>query len=396
MNLLSLSQWINFLSSAFLSLQDGLLHGLAALGLTHTSHGQPAWPFSQRLSGTVMLIDHSVARQFLYALACSAAAALAICLALLWRRSRLILLLAAVVLVYVSSWPDRQLLLSTANPTSFHVSPTGFSASAIVHGQQLYLQNCVNCHGVDGKGDTPHGLSLPVMPPNLASTLLWRRADGDLFWQIANGAGDRHGNSSMPSFGTRLSDQDIWALIDFMKANAAGTSIHEIGSWEQPVALPSISNTCGQTAQSSTAAWRGLRVRVILASTNQPQAFPLEDPRLHSVVLSQEAIALPPARAGTPAIDCLIRSSDAWQALSIITGVASDQLAGTQLLTDRDGWLRARRSAREGKSDGWSESDILCRAPTSGKLADGLDGLIAAMDEEPVRFDKTGFVHTNQ
>ena len=396
MNLLSLSYWINLLLSTFLTLQDGLLHGLAALGLTHTSHGQPAWPFSQRLSGAVMLIDHSVARQFLYALACSAAAVLAILLALLWRRGRLILLLAAVLLVYVSSWPDRQLLLSNANPTSFHVSPTGFSASAIVHGQQLYLQNCVNCHGVDGKGDTAHGLSLSVMPPNLASTLLWRRTDGDLFWQIANGVSDRHGNSSMPGFGTRLNDQEIWTLIDFMKANAAGTSIRDIGNWEQPVALPGISSTCDQTAQSSTTAWRGLRVRVILASANQPQTLPLEDPRLHSVVLSQDAIALPPARAGAPVIDCLIRSSDAWRALSIITGIASDQLAGTQLLTDRDGWLRARRPASEGKTGGWSESDILCRAPTSGKLADGLDGLIAAMDEEPVRFVKAGIVHASQ
>ena len=393
MSLLSLSDWINLLLGAIQAFQDGFLHTLAALGLAQTSHGQPAWPFAERLSGDVLLIDRSIARQLLSALGFSAVALLALVIALAWRRGRVVMLLATVAIVFFTPWPDHRLLLAPAEPTSFHTSPTGFSAAAIVHGRQVYEQRCASCHAVDGKGDTPLALSLPVSPPNLAGGLLWRRADGELFWKIAYGVRDRQGAATMPGFTRQLTDNDVWALIDFMKANAAGASIRAIGAWDQPVALPAGVGDCSRQALRSN----GQRVRVILASARQPAALPLDDPRLRSVILANGALQLQPPRAGAPAIDCLSRSKDAWQALSIITGIDSDQLAGTQLLTDRDGWLRARKLPADGNG-AWSASDILCRAPTDmdeGKSSKpgGLDGLIAAMDAEPVRFVKGGFVH---
>ncbi|ASU38502.1 cytochrome C [Herbaspirillum sp. meg3] len=396
----SLSDWINLLLSAIQVLQESFLHALATLGLAQSSHGQPAWPFSHRLSGEVLLIDRSVARQLLSALGWSAAALLSFTIALLWRRGRLAMLLISVVIVLFTSWPNRRLLLAPAEPTSFHVSPSGFSAAAIVHGKQLYDQRCASCHAADGKGDTPLALSTPVAPPNLASGLLWRRADGELFWKIAYGMHDHRGTTTMPGFTGSLTDNDLWDLIDFMKANAAGTSIRDIGTWDQPVALPTLTSNCEKSSPSSAGLlnpWRGQRVRLVLASAKQPASFPLDDPRLRSVILADGAVSLPASHAGAPAIDCLMHSDDAWKALSIITGVAVDKLAGTQLLTDRDGWLRARKPADD--KGNWSESDILCRAPTTmnkDNAAGGLDSLIAAMDAEPVRFVKGGFVHTTQ
>lgn len=396
----SLSDWINLLLSAIQVLQENFLHALAALGWAHSSHGQPAWPFSHRLSGEVMLIDRSVARQLLSALGWSAAALLSVSIALVWRHGRVAMLLIAVVIVFFTSWPDRQLLLAPAEPTSFHVSPSDFSAAAIVHGKQLYDQRCAACHAADGKGDTPLALSAPVAPPNLAGGLLWRRADGELFWKIAYGMHDRHGAITMPGFTRQLTDNDLWDLIDFMKANAAGASIRDIGAWDQPIPLPALASGCEQSPPTSVASsnpWRGQRVRLVLASAKQPASFPLDDPRLRSVILADGAVALPASHAGAPAIDCLMHSDAAWQALSIITGIDADKLAGTQLLTDRDGWLRARKLADD--NGNWSESDILCRAPTTmskDNAAGGLDSLIAAMDAEPVRFVKDGFVHAVQ
>lgn len=199
----------------------------------------------------------------------------------------------------------------------------------------------------------------------------------------------------MPGFTLQLTDNDVWALIDFMKADAAGASIRAIGYWAQPVALPTGAGAgdCSKQATHSG----GQRVGVILASARQPAALPLDDPRLRNAILADGALKLPAPQAGAPAIDCLSRSADAWQALSIITGIDSDQLAGTQLLTDRDGWLRVRKLPAD-SNGAWSESDILCRAPAemeAGKpnKSGGLDGLIAAMDAEPVRFVKGGFVH---
>ncbi|WP_034293472.1 cytochrome c [Herbaspirillum sp. RV1423] len=394
MSLLSLSDWINPLLIAFQDLQEGFLHALAALRLAQTSHGQPAWPFAQRLSGEVLLIDRSVARQLLEALGFVAIALLSLAVAALWRRGRIVMLLIAVVLAFFAPWPDRGLLLAPAEPTSFHVSPSGFSAAAIVHGKRVYDQRCASCHAADGKGDTPLALSLPVSPPNLASGLLWRRADGELFWKIAYGARDRLGATTMPGFTRQLTDSDVWALIDFMKANAAGTSIREIGSWDQPVALPAVATDCGDVSRRTVGQRHGQRVRIILASAQQPASFPLDDPRLRSIILANGAVNKPTSQPGEPAIDCMANSRDAWQALSIITGIDSDKLAGTQLLSDRDGWLRARKAANDGNGN-WSESDILCRAPAAMKkdARGGLDELIAAMDAEPVRFVKGGFIH---
>lgn len=401
MNLLSLSDWINLLLVSLQSLQDGFLHLLAALGLAQTSHGQPAWPFARRLSGDVLLIDRSVARQLLSALGFSLAAVLSCIVALLWRRGRILMLLTTVVLLFFTPWPDSKLLSAPAEPTSFHVSASGFSATAIVHGQQVYAQHCASCHAVDGKGDTPLALSLPLSPPNLAGGLLWRRADGELFWKIAYGMRGRHGETTMPGFTRQLNDADVWSVIDFMKANAAGASIREIGVWDQPVALPSVTADCAGTSRQSVAQWHGQRTRVILASAQQPQRFPLDDPRLRSLILTTGPLARPTSQPGAPAIECMARSTEAWQALSIITGIDTDKLAGTQLLIDRDGWLRARKLPGESNSN-WSESDILCRAPASMKdtassaNGNGLDNLIAAMDAEPVRFVKGGFVHATQ
>jgi hypothetical protein len=82
--------------------------------------------------------------------------------------------------------------------------------------------------------------------------------------------------------------------------------------------------------------------------------------------------------------------------LALIAG--TDRLAGTQLIADRDGWLRVR--GEPGKA-GWSDDDLVCRserataAPGQGAafLTDGLGALIARMDAEPVRFVKGGFIH---
>ena len=91
--------------------------------------------------------------------------------------------------------------------------------------------------------------------------------------------------------------------------------------------------------------------------------------------------------------ECILESQDAWNAFALIAG--TDRLAGTQLLADRDGWLRALGAPGRG---GWSEDDLLCRAEaapiaSTSRPMDGLGLLIERMDAEPVRFLKGGFVH---
>lgn len=368
---------IDWMLRAMQGLQQGALQLSSLLGLARDVDGQPAWPFALRLSGEVMLIDRGVARALLAALGYTGAALLLALAAIAWRRGRAPLLAAAVALALFTPWPQADLLTTAATPTSFHTSPTGFSAAAIVRGEQLYRKQCLTCHGADGKGNTPLAQALPVAPPNLSSGLLWRRFDGDVYWSL------RHGKGAMPAFGAQLSVADSWALIDYMKANAAGVGIADTGAWPRPVALPDLAVECRDGRTRRTAQWRGQRVRLVIG---KPGAEDTEDPRLQSVLLGS------PAADAVGAIACASNSADSLRAIAIIT--AQEKLAGTELLADRDGWLRARSSG-----GAWSQGDMLCRSPIASSQAlpptdaDGIDQLIAAMDGDPVRYVKGGFVH---
>ena len=381
------ADWLNLLIGLLQGAQLQLLRVVDALGLARQVHGQPAWPWSQRLSGENLLIDLGQARSLAWTLVFVAAALLALLLALLWQRPRFYFLAVMPMLLIAAPWPEAHVVLVPATPTSFQASPTGFTAASIARGRELYEQNCVACHGADGRGEGPLAASLAVWPPNLSGPLLWRRADGDLLWRILHGTRDaQHGRATMPGFGAKIDESDAWALIDYMKALGAGQSLRALGSWPQPIGLPDMAVRCGSQPPRWLASWRGQRVRIVAGN-----AAPPEDPRLVTVLL------VPPSpMASGASADCVVQSAAAWEALTLITG--TDRLAGTQLIADRDGWLRVRG---EPGNAGWSDDDLVCRsertpaAPGQGTAspADGLGALIARMDAEPVRFIKGGFIH---
>lgn len=379
--------WLNLLIGLLQGAQLQLLHLLDALGLVSHAHGQPAWPWALRLSGENLLIDPGQARRLGLTVVVLAVAVLTLLLAALWHRRRVWLVAAAALLVALAPWPEANVVLVPAYPTSFQTSPTGFTADSIERGRVLYAAQCVACHGTDGRGQGPLAASQPVWPPNLGGPLLWRRADGDVLWHVMNGMRDRRGAPTMPGFGGVLRDADAWALIDFMKAQGAGESLRAAGLWTQPIAPPDVAVQCKGKPPRSLNSWRGQRLRIVAAGASVPPL--LDDPRLVTVFLAPDATT-----AVSQAGDCIAASSAAWAAFSLVA--ATSQLAGTQLIVDRDGWLRARGEPGKGA---WSDDDLLCRteqpasAGTRPLAPDGLGALIARMDAEPVRFVKGGFVH---
>ncbi|RCW69161.1 c-type cytochrome [Pseudorhodoferax soli] len=379
------TEWLNQLIAALQAAQHGLLRLLGALGLVQPLDGQPAWPFALRLSGENLLIDLGQARRMGWTLAALALAALLVLLALLWRRGRWHVLAGVLLLLLAAPWPEARVLLVPATPASFHRSPTGFSAQAIVQGQALYAQHCLACHGEDGRGQGPLAAAQPVWPPNFSGPLLWRRADGDLWWHVLHGVRGRDGDATMAGFAGTLQADEAWALIDFIKAQGAGQALRAAGFWPQPVGLPDVAVQCAGQGARPLRSWSGQRVRVVA----QGQGTVLEDPRFVTVLLRPSSVPAP-----VTAPDCVATDDAAWQAFALITG--SRSFAGTQLLADRDGWARAR--AVPGQA-GWSEDDLLCRTEGQPRTAqdrapvDGLSALIAAMDAEPVRYVKGGFVH---
>jgi mono/diheme cytochrome c family protein len=389
--------WLNPLIGAMQPAQTGLLQLLHGLDLAGTVDGQAAWPWALRLSGDNLLIDLGQARSLLWSLAAVAAATALLVLALLLRRRRLpALALAALAALapLLAPWPRADLILVPAHATSFHASPTGFSVESIARGSTVYARHCVACHGADGRGQGPLAASQPVWPPSFTSPLLWRRAEGELLWAILH---DRRavesGQGQRPhGLADRLSSDDAWALIDFMKARAAGQMLQIAGNWPYPVGLPDMAVRCAGQPERRLNTWQSRHQRLRVVAGSGPVQ---EDPRLVSLQLSPDGRAN--ASSGDSALDCTVTDPRAWQAMALLSG--SDQLQGMQWLGDRSGWLRAL--SRPG-AQGWSEDDLVCRTDTAAKapggpatnaLADGLSALIARMDAEPVRFIKGGFVH---
>ncbi|MGJ7490772.1 c-type cytochrome [Variovorax sp. ZT4R33] len=385
--------WLNALIGLLQGAQVAVLQALAALGLAGAAHGQPAWPWALKLSGENLLIDLGQARRLAGSLAVIALVVVLLLLAWVWRRRRVGVLVAVPLLLLVAPWPDARVLWVPATPASFHRSPSGFTVQSIAQGRTLYAQHCVGCHGADGRGQGVLANGRSMSPPNLAGSLLWRRADGDLLWHVMHGMRGRDGATSMPAFGERLRVDEAWALIDFMKAQAAGETLRTTGVWALPAALPDVVVRCEGQSPRRLASWRGQRVRIV-AQDDAPadKQAPLEDPRLVTVRLAPDAQAA--SRDGAGCVVDASEATDAWAAFALVTGASS--LAGTTLIADRDGWLRAR--SRPGQA-GWSDDDLLCRTDAAPRpaqpvvVADGLGALIARMDAQPVRYVKGGFVH---
>ncbi|SCU74422.1 Cytochrome c [Cupriavidus necator] len=385
--------WLNALLALIEKCQLGLLSLWHALGLTGDSHGQPAWPWAQRIAGETLLIDLGLARQVGLSVCAIGFAVLAVIVALAWRRQRVVLLGAGAMALLVAPWPKASLLLGPAMPTSFHASPTRFSVDAIALGARVYAQHCAGCHGADGRGEGPLAATLAQWPPTLVSPLLARRADGELFWHVLAGMRDRHGRLTMPGLLSQFGDREAWAVIDYMKALSAGSGAGADGNWPVPLRLPEMAIRCGNDAPLALSQWRGgQRVRLVAVDGVEP--LPYEDPRFLTVLVTQDGKApaqVPRFRAG-----CTATSPHAWQAVASIAGEAPARLAGTQLLADRAGWLRARGAP--GRQ--WSDADLVCvSAPTANTsrnaapAPDGLTALLLRMDAEPVRFVKGGIVH---
>jgi mono/diheme cytochrome c family protein len=366
----------------------GLLRLLHGLGLAHDAHGQPAWPFVHRIAIETLTLDAGLARQVAWMLACLALALLLLVLAGVRRRLRIVAAAAAVVALLTAPRPPLALILSDAQDTSFHRSPTGFEAASIAAGLALYQTHCVECHGADGRGEGPRAASLPTWPPRLDGQLLWNRAEGEVFARILRGMRDREGTQTMPGFGGRLSDAQIWSLIDGMKALAAGTSVRDDATWAIPVRAPDALVHCDDgSADRPLRHFRGERVRLVAEG---PAAAPRrEDPRLVTIAI------LAPG-AATPA-GCSIAGAAPWNAYAEVGGAPVDAFAGAQLLVDRDGWLRAY--GQPGRA-GWSQDDFICRStrskqskPPAAQVGDGLGELIAAIDADPIRETVLGAVH---
>jgi mono/diheme cytochrome c family protein len=99
------------------------------------------------------------------------------------------------------------------------------SAATMTLGRTIYAEHCASCHGanLEGQRDWKSPLASGRMPapPHDASGHTWHHPDGVLFRITKEGpaavVGDGY-QSDMPGFGNVMSDDEIRAVLTFIKS----------------------------------------------------------------------------------------------------------------------------------------------------------------------------------
>jgi putative copper export protein/mono/diheme cytochrome c family protein len=317
---------------------------------TPGTHEQPVWPFPWRVSGWAFS-DPDFRTEVIIALIVLIAGAAVVVVGLAWRRIRWFALVAGTVIV-AAAIPHLDLLFVAAYPTSFFTSPTEFAATAIVHGAQVFATNCVTCHGAEGRGDGPAAKSLPLPPADLTAAHFLAHGDGELYWYISHGFTTDDGTNVMPGFDKVLSSEAIWDVIDYLHAHHGGYALRRTGSWPQPLQVPQFDVECANGQMKDLEDLRGRGLRIIAASADeQPEASLPSDLNVATILVLRNVAA----KRATGA--CIASEPQVWTALAAIVGVSPDALAGTEVLADQNGWLRA--AWRPGDADDWNDPRVL-------------------------------------
>jgi mono/diheme cytochrome c family protein len=94
----------------------------------------------------------------------------------------------------------------------------------VADGRAVYAEHCASCHGKNLEGQPSWRERLPngrlPAPPHDANGHTWHHPDRQLFEITKNGvAGMVPGyQSDMPAFASSLSDEQIWAVLAFIKS----------------------------------------------------------------------------------------------------------------------------------------------------------------------------------
>jgi mono/diheme cytochrome c family protein len=92
-------------------------------------------------------------------------------------------------------------------------NPYAGSVESIARGTVLWSRHCAVCHGPEGRGDGPVAPSLRKKPKDLtriATPPVF--PDGVVAYRIA------HGGEAMPAWADALTEQEIWDLVSYVRA----------------------------------------------------------------------------------------------------------------------------------------------------------------------------------
>lgn len=110
-----------------------------------------------------------------------------------------------------SSWIAPESASKVKNPLAGIIDETK-------KGENLFVQNCTECHGMAGKGDGPTADMLDTKPADLTSAKVQKESDGALFWKITEG------KSAMAPYKNVFSEKQRWQLVNYIRKLSKNTA----------------------------------------------------------------------------------------------------------------------------------------------------------------------------
>jgi mono/diheme cytochrome c family protein len=95
------------------------------------------------------------------------------------------------------------------------VNPEPASSTSVAAGKAIYEDHCADCHGHAGDGKGSKAPRFRVKPADFTdAAVMDTRTDGELYWKITVG------RKPMPSFETKLTDDERWMVVDYIRTFA--------------------------------------------------------------------------------------------------------------------------------------------------------------------------------
>lgn len=313
-------------------------------------HVSPVWPFAFRLSTAALEGAPDMATRTLIGGQVAVLGLVGMITALLLREWRLQLVVGGIMLLAAGAGLALPPLAIDAYPTTYLRPAVPYQAASIATGATLYRTNCSGCHGTTGAGDGPGGARLPRRPADLRAPHTAQHTAGDLFWWITHGIP----RAQMPAFGDRLSEEERWDLVNFLRAMSSAYAARTLGPSVEPerswLIAPDFTFAVGPTPARALKEYRGRRIVLLVL-----YALPGSRPRLAQlaqrydilVTLGVEVIAVP-TDAAPDAIERL--GAEPRVFFPVVTGGADEIAAAyrlftrpphAELLIDRQGYVRA-------------------------------------------------------
>ena len=316
-------------------------------------HEAPDWPFAFRLT-TASLDDAPALRA--RALVGSQMAVLGLVgllVAVFVGAGRLALAGGALVVLAAGAGLALPALAVDAYPTTYLRPAAPYQALSIATGAGLYRTHCAACHGATGAGDGPAGRSLPRPPADLRAPHTAQHTAGDLFWWISQGI------SQMPAFDDRLTVEERWDLVNFLRALSSGHAARGLGAaggLERPwLVAPDASFAVGPTPPRALTEYRGRRIVLLVL-----YALPASRPRVNQLAQNYDILATLGVEVIAVPVDA---AADALRALGaeprilfpVVTDGAAEIAAAyglfagaphAEFLIDRQGYIRAIARSR--------------------------------------------------